>query len=239
MTTQYQLGIALKGIVYLHRITDNRMPGSAKRYLEILQKLCGDMAFRNVALVTTMWSQVRLSVGLRREQQLRDSYWDLMVARGSYVFQFNGTSAMAETIIGQLLTRDDVILSIQHELVNGRQRLEETSAGAVLASVLDAELEKGEREIGQLRQRLGAKGQHDGPGQQLLEEKSTRYKKRLRDRNQLRLRTGEETASLIEEEKKKSKWTGRIQIFASVLGLVINVTTNIILPLVGVSIPAL
>jgi hypothetical protein len=38
------------------------------------------------------------------------------------------------------------------------------------------------------------------------------------------MRTGEETASLIEEEKKKPKWTNPIMIFASVLGLIINIS---------------
>ncbi len=46
-------------ILYLHRISDNRMTGSAMRNLHLLKKLCGPDALKNVILVTTMWDQIR------------------------------------------------------------------------------------------------------------------------------------------------------------------------------------
>ena len=41
LADSYQSKIRLHGIIFLHRITDNRLQGSAKRTLAMLRKLCG------------------------------------------------------------------------------------------------------------------------------------------------------------------------------------------------------
>jgi len=52
-------GIRLSGILYLHRISDRRMTGSAKKNLLMFKKLCGNNALVNVTLATTMWGTVK------------------------------------------------------------------------------------------------------------------------------------------------------------------------------------
>ncbi|KAF2624833.1 hypothetical protein BU25DRAFT_423933 [Macroventuria anomochaeta] len=47
--------LKLSGIVYLHRITDTRMHGSAHRALETFKAICGAQGFRGVVVATTMW----------------------------------------------------------------------------------------------------------------------------------------------------------------------------------------
>ncbi|KAJ4987558.1 hypothetical protein SVAN01_07015 [Stagonosporopsis vannaccii] len=79
LCTQYELGIPLKGIIYMHRITDNKMSGSAVRYFEMFLRLCGEHNLENVVLLTTMWSELRDEArGLQREQELRRDYWTTM-----------------------------------------------------------------------------------------------------------------------------------------------------------------
>jgi len=80
-----------------------------------------------------MWSDVDLGTGLRRDSDLREDIWADMVSKGSYMFQYNGTSGMAETIAGQLLRKDDV-LKIQRELIDQHKCLCNTSAGQIVTS---------------------------------------------------------------------------------------------------------
>lgn len=73
----------LHGIVYLHRITNVPMHGSAKKNLLMLKKLCGDDALRKVVLTTTMWDKVPNREAEDREQQLVDTpeFWGFMVSK--------------------------------------------------------------------------------------------------------------------------------------------------------------
>ena len=54
--------IKLSGIIYLHRITDNRMGGLAWRNLRMLHNLVGADKMSNVLLVSTRWEEVRTVV---------------------------------------------------------------------------------------------------------------------------------------------------------------------------------
>ena len=51
--------IKLSGIIYLHRITDDRMGGTAWRNLRMLQNLVGEDKMANVVLVSNRWEEVR------------------------------------------------------------------------------------------------------------------------------------------------------------------------------------
>lgn len=80
---QYKLGIPLKGIIYLHRITDNGMQGSAVRAMRMFKALCGEEALDRVVLATTMWSKLdNRKAGHERVQLLREGPWSEMEDRG-------------------------------------------------------------------------------------------------------------------------------------------------------------
>ena len=51
--------IKLSGIIYLHRITDDRVGGTAWRNLRMLHNLVGADKMANVLLVSTRWEEVR------------------------------------------------------------------------------------------------------------------------------------------------------------------------------------
>ncbi|KAI5802946.1 P-loop containing nucleoside triphosphate hydrolase protein [Geopyxis carbonaria] len=132
LSAQYQLGLKLKGIIFLHRITDNRFDRSAFKTLDILQKICGEKALSCVSLVTTNWHDVDQELGVRRESQLRDQFWNIMLASGAQMTRFSGTKDSALAICSQVLGKEDVVLELQHELVDQGVPLAETSAGAVV-----------------------------------------------------------------------------------------------------------
>jgi energy-coupling factor transporter ATP-binding protein EcfA2 len=148
LAVQHALGIPLRGILYLHKITDNKMTGSALTYLRLFRSLCGDDALKNVILVTTMWNKMRdedTGEALRREDELLDNFWKPMVNKGSYVAQFDGTSDTAFALIWQLAGKEGVVLKIQKEIVDQDMEVLHTAAGQNLLEML--EMDKVEYEV--------------------------------------------------------------------------------------------
>ncbi|KAH8725386.1 P-loop containing nucleoside triphosphate hydrolase protein [Phaeosphaeriaceae sp. PMI808] len=228
LTTQYHLGISLKGIIFLHRINSPRFSGSERRYLNTFRQICGEHAFSNVALVTTMWDTVDQTIGLRRENELQRAHWADLISKGSYVFQHNGTSDMARTIVGQMMTKDDVVLEIQQQLSDDSCELNHTSAGAELASDLDTKLKERRRVIQNLNIQLQeAESASDiseiGQVQSQLRVERNKQLKQIRARDVLGQKVGEETKKTVEQVKKEKRargerWKSRLELFAEVLG---------------------
>ena len=76
------------GIIYVHRISDNRMTERPGAHLATLQKWCGDDFPQRILFVTTMWHLVDEEMGTRREEQIRTDYWKTMTTRGTKMFRF-------------------------------------------------------------------------------------------------------------------------------------------------------
>lgn len=96
-------GLKLCGIVYLHRINDTRVFGSAQRTLALFAKMVGAQ-LRSVRLCTTMWDQVDAQTGTSRENQLVRKFWKSLIEKGAQVTRFEGTTYSARHIITSLLT---------------------------------------------------------------------------------------------------------------------------------------
>lgn len=237
---QYQLGISLKGIIYMHRITDNKMQGTAYRYFEMFKRLCGDRNMANVVLLTTMWDQLKdEGIGLRRDQQLREEFWDVMESKGSYIRRFDGSRAMAEAITCRLMRQRNIVLDIQRELVDQGKRLGETTAGQLIAPRLENRIGESAEGIQDLDKRIAkAKDLQNMEERRHLEQRRAsafdEQQRDIRRRELLEARPGREAAEKIEEKTKSHKWKDRVSIFASLVGLAISVTVNLILPLAGV-----
>ncbi|KAH0559667.1 hypothetical protein GP486_003812 [Trichoglossum hirsutum] len=70
LSSSYKSGLRLNGAIYLHRIQDTRMEGSALRSLRVFKRLCRDNFMKNVILGTTFWDLVSDEVGQAREDEL-------------------------------------------------------------------------------------------------------------------------------------------------------------------------
>lgn len=123
----YKEQIPLAAIVYLHRISDNRMAASPLRNLQMFASLCGQEMMPHVVLGTTMWSEINLVTGERREQQLLNNYWLDMTEGGCCVARFEDSYESAWDIVGALVTRKYAMLP--REIVDGKKSLGETAAG--------------------------------------------------------------------------------------------------------------
>ncbi|KAM0369796.1 hypothetical protein ACHAPY_010974 [Fusarium culmorum] len=151
----YRKNVQLAGIIYLHRITDNRVSGSALKNLSMFKKLCGEGAFGHVVLCTSMWNNLETvlpEIGNEREQELiaTSSFWGAMHAGGSQVARWQGTKESAEAVVDQIIKIHNesgkAMLKIQEELVDGGMSLDETGAGReVQREILEAKAELKER----------------------------------------------------------------------------------------------
>ncbi|KAI0968510.1 P-loop containing nucleoside triphosphate hydrolase protein [Xylaria arbuscula] len=145
LSVSYANNVSVNGILYLHRISDLRIGSSTRRNLEMMRALCGEDAFENVTVVTTMWasneSKIEISKQCSREQELQDLYLNDMLKKGSRIVRHDRCQTLPErrSSARDILTRmvelwkdSQVTLEIQHEMVNLNMTLKETSAGKVL-----------------------------------------------------------------------------------------------------------
>ena len=118
------------------------MMGTSRQNLTMFRKLCGDAALKNVVLGTTKWNDVRPELGLKRETQLRDTYWKEMIEQGSVIMQVHADSLSAWNIVNRILENKaiDSVL-IQTELMELQMNIPQTTAGQELRFTLQQLLE--------------------------------------------------------------------------------------------------
>jgi len=240
LVAQYELGIKLRGIIYMHRITDNKMQGSAQRYFEMFKRLVGDQNLGNIVLLTTMWNQLKdEGVGLQRDQQLREDFWNVMEQKGSQIRSYKGSKHQAEAIVCRLMRKRSIILDIQRELVDEGKTLEQTTAGELVLPRLEEAIENTKNQIVEFDRRIAKATdmQEMREVEALQKGRAAAYRQQQLDlnrRERLRTRPGVEVSQKIDQKKKSEKWKDRLSMFASLLGLAISMTVNVILPLAGV-----
>ncbi|KAF8891139.1 hypothetical protein CPB84DRAFT_1784511 [Gymnopilus junonius] len=149
-------GSKLSGIVYLQRITDNRLSEAVHRNLHIFSELCGPDAFKHIVLVTTMWDEIQSTEeGAAREAVFKRTLWADMIQKGASVTRFLGTSNDAWQVIEKVLKasqQEQVVLHLQRELVDGKKRLRETKAAQAIYTPLDAEQSNELKSVEELKQ---------------------------------------------------------------------------------------
>ncbi|KAJ6013397.1 hypothetical protein N7540_007988 [Penicillium herquei] len=142
----HRQGMKTAGILYLHRISDNRVSGSTLRNLNLLESMCGLDAARRVFLVTTMWDSTREETheATLRELNLLSTmqFWGRFSDKGSPAKRWRGNEGSALSIVDELISLGDEGDSspfiIQGELVDEGKLLKETTAGLELMSEYQA-----------------------------------------------------------------------------------------------------
>ncbi|KAI6111700.1 P-loop containing nucleoside triphosphate hydrolase protein [Pisolithus thermaeus] len=157
---KYRGQVKLSGIIYTHRITDNRMSGSVCKNLDMFARLCGDKAAACVRLVTTMWDKVRdKELAKSRESQLVQNFWKPLIDAGARHKRFEDNSARCAWGIVEDLTGGGEALLLQEELVDVARKLNETTAGQALYTQFQKLLHEQKETIKQLQDE--AKAQKD------------------------------------------------------------------------------
>ncbi|KAG5636062.1 hypothetical protein H0H81_009233 [Sphagnurus paluster] len=123
----------LSGVIYMHRILDNRMGGISSRNFKMFRNLCGDKTLENVAIVTNMWAGVDLHIGEAREKELasKDMFFKPVLDKGAKLVRHDHTLESAHNIIRSFFNQVPQALQIQQELDSGMD-ISQTSAGREL-----------------------------------------------------------------------------------------------------------
>jgi hypothetical protein len=96
-------------VVYLHRINDNGISPSLLKNLQTFTSLCGQRVIPDVVIATTMWAEVKLENGERREASLKTRLWEDMLASGCRVERFQHTYESAWQVVGELMMERVVV----------------------------------------------------------------------------------------------------------------------------------
>ncbi|KAA8893581.1 P-loop containing nucleoside triphosphate hydrolase protein [Sphaerosporella brunnea] len=172
----------LSGIIYLHRITDVRMEGSALKNLRMFKSLCGEDALHNVLLTTTQWSRVDPREGEARELELKTKkeFWKPLLDRGATLARFYGDRGSGLELIHKLMAREPKVLDIQEQIVDKKMDLIDTSAGQTINEELIRLQKKYAEELKSTKQELqAALESKDEELKEMLAEQQDREERRL------------------------------------------------------------
>lgn len=134
----------LAGLLYFHRISDNRISGTLRKNLDIFRKMCGKKSLGRVVLVTTMWDTVETGDGENREEELKREFLSKMTEYGARIRRFTLKKESAFEILREIVTLpvDRRPVRLQKQLVDIQLSLAQTDAGRVLYGKLDAYVQK-------------------------------------------------------------------------------------------------
>lgn len=178
-------------IIYIHRISDNKVSGSALRAFDTFFKMCGttDKVMERTAIVTNMWGCVSPELGEAREVDLKNN--DTLLFRraielGAKFHRNDNPPQSAVEIVRTLIGNKShfskpVKLAVQRELSEGVPLLQ-TSAGEALNFEMARTQAKHEAEIKCLAEQYEKALQyHDTESQEEIREQRVLVEKELNE----------------------------------------------------------
>lgn len=128
--------LKLSGIVYLHRITDTRLQGSAHRSLKMFKAMCGPQAFQGVIVATTMWDELvgdEIQKAHARQVQLKAKIHDDVIIGGGRLVALSAGAVDIRKIVRHTVAKDArITLAFQTEHVDRGLPIHMTGAGRVV-----------------------------------------------------------------------------------------------------------
>ena len=126
----------ISGLLYFHRISDNRMAGTPLKNLRIFDDLSKKHGFQNVVITTTMWDEVDEDLGATREEELKSKYWEPILGH-SMTRRFLHTRQSAFLVLEGFIdtANRDFSLLIQEELSCMREHISDAAVSLDLSKV--------------------------------------------------------------------------------------------------------
>ncbi|KAF7540201.1 hypothetical protein G7054_g1544 [Neopestalotiopsis clavispora] len=228
--------IELSGVLYLHKISDNRMSNSSQENLDLIQAICSDDCWSATALVTTMWSQVESEKGNQREYDLcnEDKYWGTLIRGGAKVYRFHDRKDSALEIINNIIGLNRIIVpKLQKEMAREDKDIADTTAFQHLPERHAKEQQKLQDRINNLEQFIG-----DGNGSlhSKLQEEVAKLQDQLRASQDQQTELSKKVIELQQDTKESAAWRfaekvapGLIGLSEKVLPSIINLSEKVIL----------
>ena len=151
---RYEEGSTLAGVIYVHRISDNRFGGITGRNFNMFRKLCGESTLKNVVLVTNMWKRGSQDTNTAREKELSDKFFKPTLNKGAQMIRHHNTTESAHDIIRRIMKNHPVVLQIQRELVDEGKDIINTAAGDSINRELKDQIERHQAELKGLREEM-------------------------------------------------------------------------------------
>ncbi|KAH7102377.1 hypothetical protein BKA62DRAFT_112959 [Auriculariales sp. MPI-PUGE-AT-0066] len=157
----------ITGILFLHKISDNRFTVRQARISRTIAKICGEPAMKNAVICTTHWDTVSETLGKQRLAELCEKPgWSEMVQNGTKTVHHSNKSdyaawagssvtpqSNAQGIIWDMLKNGPVPLQIIEELKRGT-KLVNTAAGQVIDEEIRKHREQAQQEIAEVKREM-------------------------------------------------------------------------------------
>jgi hypothetical protein len=151
---RYQSQVKLAGVIYFHRISDDRWRKSDTRSFGWLQRICGEQTLRNVVLTTNMWGNVDQGIGAARERQLAEEFVKAALDKGAQLRRHSDTTQSAHDIIRAILENRRAALQVQQELVDENREFDRTTVGQEINREVVETTRRLEQQVQELRNAL-------------------------------------------------------------------------------------
>ena len=206
---RYQEGSKLAGIIYIHRISDERFTGMSVRNFRMFRELCGESSLKNVVLVTNMWGKVEPGVGEARERELSDIYLKPALDKNAQLARHYNTTQSAHDIIRRIMKNDPAPLRIQEELVDEGKNIEDTAAGEAINEEINRLIKRHEAEMSTLRDEMAqAIKDKDAETRKELQEESRKLQAQV---DKMKADSVSMTAKFDEERKNMAASMARME----------------------------
>lgn len=175
----------LSGLIYMHRITDDRVTGTMAMNLNVVKELCGEQAAKNIMLTSARWEEASSKNEQTRfeakENQLKTNYWKVMIVKGAKIARYNRTRKSALDIVNRIINDNTPIkIQAQIELERPGATIGSTTAAGVVKGNSKATAGKWESEIQNMKIILESMVQQSlkqGEYQKKLHRMQARYQK--------------------------------------------------------------
>ena len=157
LAASYRNNLKLSGVVYLHRIKDERMTNAIMRNLTMFKNLCGDSGLENTILATTFWDELpNVEKGEKREEELASNkkYWGYMLSKGAKMRRCANTRESVLDILRELASKPRITLQIQDEMAVRGYGINETKAGEALNAEIAELKKKHDADMAQLKREM-------------------------------------------------------------------------------------
>ncbi|KAJ3082562.1 hypothetical protein HK102_001588 [Quaeritorhiza haematococci] len=209
LTMTYREGQLLAGILYLHRISDVRMPGSAVRTYRMFERLCGENSAQSVIFTTTQWDGVDDITGNQRQSELMSNFWKFFIDRGAEVRPYDGGTESGRTIIEALLDKrlGPVTLQVQDEVVNQGLEICQTAAGREVNRHIAELQERYEAKMREMRDEFAeAMKKKDQAMMALVDEERRQYRVKIQGLEKARMELFVRVTDLEKRQKRRGLW---------------------------------
>jgi hypothetical protein len=191
--------INIRGIIFLHDISETRMCSSQKKTWDILRAFCGSPCMSSVIVGTTMWSDEgskKLKNEEEREKALLQRAWS---ETGGIVRLVDDDRDAASQIVTILLAKPPCLLQVQRELLQPPHTAEETTVGRIA-------MPEGRAERDRLRKELEEQTR-------ILREEVWRHREALeREKEEIRKRRDEVNHNREKRQRLEDKYEEQLKL---------------------------